>query len=84
MMRPLLLSAVFACAGCVDMEFTLRDPSATGGNPMSPAAIAPPIIADQVTAANARRMCDALWAEMDHEEQASGATAHGRRRPHSR
>ena len=70
MMRQSLLGLLLLSAGCVELEVSLRDPASRKGETVSPAALATPITAEQVTPANARQMAHALWAEMDQEEQA--------------
>ncbi len=68
-MKPLLASVLlFGCLGCVEMSPRLRESTSHSGPPLSPAAIATPITAEQVTDTNARRMAQALWDEFDHEE----------------
>ncbi|GEM_PF-6265949 len=72
-MRRLLFLLLLAPmgAGCVDMDFKLRD---TPPRPVTPiSAITTPISADQVTPDNGRRMAQALWDEIEREDLAAPA-----------
>jgi hypothetical protein len=67
-MRNHFFGLLLLCTGCVEMEFKLREPASRKDDTSALAAVVTPITADQVTPANARQMCDALWAEMDRDE----------------
>ncbi len=64
------LLLLVASSGCVEMDLKLRDPLARA-TPPPPAALAPPVVADQITPANARQMAQSLWDEFDREESAA-------------
>lgn len=68
MKRLCLLILLAPCfAGCIEIDMKLRDTSA---RPVTPAtAIATPIVADQINEDNARRMAQALWDEIEREDQ---------------
>jgi hypothetical protein len=63
---PVLL--LLGAMGCVEMTPRLRESTSQKGPAISPAALATPITADQVTEKNARRMAQALWDEFDQED----------------
>ena len=67
-MKRLLLSMLLlpVIAGCVDLAFSHRENSSHSVTPVS--AITTPIIADQVTPANARRMAEELQNEIDRDD----------------
>lgn len=64
--RLTLLAALFASAGCLEIEVKVRDPLAAA--PSEPPQRPGPVIPEQVTADNARDMAQALWDECDQEE----------------
>jgi hypothetical protein len=66
-MRRLILLLPLTALGCVDIDIHRRE---TASHPATPpaAAVSAPITPDQVSAANARSMAHALWAEMDRDE----------------
>ena len=55
------------CLGCLEIDVKVRE-MPRHATPVS--AITTPVVADQVNNDNARRMAQALWDEMDRDEQA--------------
>jgi hypothetical protein len=69
-----VLVAMLAC-GCVHTNPNSQSKPAPEGPPSAPILPrpVPRVTADQVNEGNAPATCDALWEEMDREEQGLGA-----------
>jgi hypothetical protein len=64
---PVLLLLLVTCVGCFTWPHDFRS---GGAQAPLPAPLPPgPVTADQVETGNAHRVADAIWDEMDREQQ---------------